>query len=264
MDTHAPSSQSEPLGIGERLRNAREARGLTLTAAETLTRIRAVYLQALEEERFDRLPGRMYIRGFLRTYAKVLGLNPDELTHAYPQAFTAPEQPILSSLPAEIPIRPVAPPSRTRRILLYVGTGLLLAIATLGLIGYQQLRQFSETDGVAPQPGSRVLVPGAEPVRPAPVPDQPAALPGQPDLPPGEVGVELVVRAVGTSWLRVLADNALLFQGSVHNGEVKTFRARRYLTVRVGNTEVVALYVNGQAVLPDPRRRVWEETFTAP
>ena len=81
------------------MRNAREAKGLTLAAAETLTRIRAVYLEALEEEKFDRLPGAVYARGYLRTYAPALGIDPDELMDAYPGAFNAPDEPIFASPP---------------------------------------------------------------------------------------------------------------------------------------------------------------------
>lgn len=61
--------------LGQRLRAAREAKGLTLVQAEEATRIRRDYLQALEEERYDALPGAVYVRGFLRNYAAYLGLD---------------------------------------------------------------------------------------------------------------------------------------------------------------------------------------------
>src|SRR5438876_860666 len=86
QEDRVPSSPDDLLGIGERLRNAREAKGLTLAVAETLTRIRATYLSALEEEQFARLPGAVYARGYLRTYALALGLDPDDLMEAYPGA----------------------------------------------------------------------------------------------------------------------------------------------------------------------------------
>ncbi len=256
MQQHrTPSPHSETLGIGERLRNAREAKGLTLAAAETLTHIRALYLQALEEEQFDRLPATVYTRGYLRTYAATLGLNPDELIEAYPLAFDAPAQPLVPAFPAEVPIRPAVPPSRVRRIIMIIGGAVVLVFIVLILIGYQQMRQFAKPVPPPAPPEAAV----AEPAHP------PA--PGEPGEPAGQTpgaGVELVVQATGTSWLRVLADDEEIFQGLVHEGEVKVWRARERLTVRVGDTTAVSLQVNGQPVLSDVRRRVWEETFTAP
>lgn len=259
MQQHrTPSPHSETLGIGERLRNAREAKGLTLAAAETLTHIRALYLQALEDEQFDRLPATVYTRGYLRTYAAALGLNSDELMEAYPLAFDAPAQPLVPAFPAEVPIRPAVPPSRLRRLVMIIGGAVVLVFVVLILIGYQQLRQFAKpVPPPAPPPAAAV----AEPAHPP----SPVA-PGEPanQEPGAGAGVELVVQATGTSWLRVLADDQEIFQGLVHEGEVKVWRARERLTVRVGDTTAVSLQVNGQPVLSDVRRRVWEETFTAP
>lgn len=72
--------------LGDLLREARESRGLSLERVEEATRIRRVFLEALEEERFDALPGEVYVRGFLRNYARFLGLDPEELLTAYRSA----------------------------------------------------------------------------------------------------------------------------------------------------------------------------------
>ena len=69
--------------LGERLRAAREAKGLTLAQAEQATRIRRTFLEALEEEHFDALPGVVYAKGFIRNYAQFLGLDPQECLAAY-------------------------------------------------------------------------------------------------------------------------------------------------------------------------------------
>jgi cytoskeletal protein RodZ len=160
MSGERAASPSEPLGIGERLRNAREARGLTLATAEALTRIRAVYLQALEDEQFDRLPGPAYTRGYLRTYARALGLPANELVEMYPEAFGSSPRPVFTTTPAQVPIRPTNPPSRTRRIVMYVGGTALTVVLILGLIGYQQLRQFAQP---VPPPASTPAPEKAQP-----------------------------------------------------------------------------------------------------
>src|SRR5438477_12466499 len=66
-------------GIGQALRKARVERGKSIEEASRETRIRAEYLQALERERFDVLPGDVYVRGFLRSYSSYLGLDPKKV-----------------------------------------------------------------------------------------------------------------------------------------------------------------------------------------
>lgn len=70
-------------GIGDTLRAARRAQGRTLRDAAQATRVRETYLAALEEEEFDVLGGEVYARGFLRSYARFLALDPDPLLAAY-------------------------------------------------------------------------------------------------------------------------------------------------------------------------------------
>jgi cytoskeletal protein RodZ len=69
--------------LGEMLRSARESRGLDRARIERDTRIRERYLAALERGAYDELPGEVYARGFLRTYATYLGLDPDAMTALY-------------------------------------------------------------------------------------------------------------------------------------------------------------------------------------
>jgi len=76
--------------IGASLAAARQARGLDLRGAEALTCMRARYLSALEEDRFDDLPGRTYARAFLRSYAHALGLQEDEFVAAFDEQVPEP------------------------------------------------------------------------------------------------------------------------------------------------------------------------------
>lgn len=66
-------------GIGERLREARRAQGIELEEIERRIKVRTRYLIAMEEERWDALPGTAYVWAFLRTYGDCLGLDGDEL-----------------------------------------------------------------------------------------------------------------------------------------------------------------------------------------
>lgn len=74
-----PSVASHPKTVGERLRAAREARGLSLTELAERTKVRRAYLQAIEESRIEALPSRPFAIGYVRAYAEALGLDPDAL-----------------------------------------------------------------------------------------------------------------------------------------------------------------------------------------
>lgn len=70
-------------GIGPTLREARNRRKLDLAEVEAAIKIRVRYLQAIENEEWDALPGGAYTRGFIRTYASYLGLDGDRLVDDY-------------------------------------------------------------------------------------------------------------------------------------------------------------------------------------
>ncbi len=69
--------------LGQLLREAREQKGVSLEQVEEATRIRQKFLQALEEGNFGALPAETYVKGFLRTYATYLELDPEELMALY-------------------------------------------------------------------------------------------------------------------------------------------------------------------------------------
>ena len=75
--------QRSTIGVGAALRTVREQRGLTLDEAARDTRVRRDYLEAIEEEAFDRLLGDVHVRGCLRTYASYLRLSPDKVVAMY-------------------------------------------------------------------------------------------------------------------------------------------------------------------------------------
>lgn len=83
--------QHTDTGIGRALRSAREHRGKSLEEAARETRVRHDYLEALEGEAFDRLGSDVYVRGFLRSYAKYLGLNPEKVVSAYERVYARPK-----------------------------------------------------------------------------------------------------------------------------------------------------------------------------
>src|SRR5262245_24956063 len=77
---------SDAEALGTELREARQGRDLTLQQAEQQTRIRAKFLEALEQGNYSALPTAVQARGFLRNYARFLGLDADLAVSRYDQA----------------------------------------------------------------------------------------------------------------------------------------------------------------------------------
>jgi len=74
----------------KQLRDARVRRGLSTTDVERTTRINRNYIEAIEGGRFEELPAPVYARGFVRSYARYLGLDPEEAVAGVPQDLPAP------------------------------------------------------------------------------------------------------------------------------------------------------------------------------
>lgn len=88
------------IGIGATLREARNRRKVGFSEVEAATRIRARYLQAIENEQWDVLPGDVYVRSFIRTYASYLGLDGERLADDYRRSVAAgQERPAVSPEP---------------------------------------------------------------------------------------------------------------------------------------------------------------------
>lgn len=120
-----PLSGKKAGGFGRALEQARIAGGISLDEAATATRISSRYLLALEQEELDELPAPIYARGFLRTYAGYLGLDPADVTSLYPVPYVEP-----ALEPVNNPA-PVAPP---RNMTYLVGGGICLLVFLLGLL----------------------------------------------------------------------------------------------------------------------------------
>jgi cytoskeleton protein RodZ len=73
------------MGVGQKLQDERLRQGLSLEEIEEETKIRKYYLEALEQENYDVLPPQVYATGFVRKYAKILGLNEDEYSREFKQ-----------------------------------------------------------------------------------------------------------------------------------------------------------------------------------
>jgi hypothetical protein len=211
--------------IGSSLRAAREHQGLELSAIERETRIRTKYLQALEDERFDLLPGTAYVKGFLRTYADFLGLNGVRFVDEYNERF-APAEPLEAPPPVRVRRPRQIFSARLVAIPIAVAVGLFVWRLTSG--GAHHHAAFAPTV-------PHVRVSTATPTPPAP-PQRPAA------------ARIVLVAARGPCWLLVRVGSEsgrVLYEEMLEQGRIARFTARR-LWLRIGAPWNVDASLNGK------------------
>jgi hypothetical protein len=221
-----------PAAVGETLREARTRRGLGLEDVARRTRIPARLLQALEEERFDQLPGAFYARSYLRQYADCLGLDGAALVEACRDRL--PEEAELA-----FGLEPIAPPRGSP----WRPAGVALVGATLlGLL----VLAFRPSGGHVPQLPATFRPPAAASAEHAATPPASPPAPAAPTpAPPAEV---VLVAARGRCWLLVRSGSErgrVLYEGTLERGEEARFRSRR-LWIRLGAPWNVDLLVDGR------------------
>jgi cytoskeleton protein RodZ len=226
----------DPRGdISDRLRAAREARGLSLDDVATRTRVPIRHLHAIDAGEWDALPAITYSVGFVKSYANAVGLNGTEIGQELRQQLGNPSP--VGNAPYE-PADPARVPPRS----LAIAAGLL---ALLLAVGYLIWRSTS-----VDEPDMLEVATAEEP---APAPQPVAAAPRQP-LAPAVPSGPVVLTANSDVWLRVYdaATNTTFHQGALKAGErievpataqqpqIRTARAEA-LTVQIGATQLPQL-----------------------
>jgi cytoskeleton protein RodZ len=122
--------------IGETLRKARTDRGIELSEAERATKIRAKFIDAMEEDRWEALPAPAYARGFLDIYARYLGLDQQALLDEYRETVEGERhEPIPGSVIKPGTLRQTRPVRRTSSIDLKAIAKVLAGVVVLLILG---------------------------------------------------------------------------------------------------------------------------------
>jgi cytoskeleton protein RodZ len=244
--------------LGEEFRSAREARGLSLSDVAERLHIRSVYLAAIEDEDWHVIGAPVYVRGFMRTYARFLGLDPEAAVARFAAAVPA-------GPPVAAPPRAAATPSNAGEKRaeqsspsLAAVLSIVVALIVVLFVGYEFYQYRSGAPAVPAAQGSSAAVPDvAADDTPTTAPDASAdagsaataALP--PPLPtPKPVSQRgLSVKVTDTSWLRVTIDGTVVLEGTLPAGTSKSFNGK-VADVRVGNAGGVRIAVNGRTLGP--------------
>ena len=226
--------------IGTSLREARNRQHLDLNEVEQATKIRARYLQALEEESFDALPAQTYVKGFLRTYADYLGLDGQLYVDEYNSRYAVGEDEFSEPVVARRSSRLQPRHRRLERrgvVLALAGIGALcaLVIAAFKFSSNDQPIPNLNTNGVAPKPSATSARKHHRRATPRP----PAKL------------RFFVVATRGNCWMDVRnysSSGKTLFTGTVEPGTGGQFFKARRLWINFGNPGNVKASLNGRLV----------------
>lgn len=260
------------MGIGELLRSEREKRGLSLSEAESILKIRAVYIEALEEERFEDIPAEVYRIGYLKSYARLLGLDCNELVARY-KTDTAgtgqgPEN-LIEPVPAA-GASPIADPAQTPAAdsgaRAYTDYGLLPG----EVLRAPRIKSMSLLRGLAIAAVVLLLtavgigLANYAPPTPPPVQEQQADPPviNQPPATAQSSTFEIRLVGIGHCWANVRVDGVEAYTGTINPGDNRAFTARESIWMNLGYPKGVDVYYNGKKLPPLGDERPVKQEFT--
>ena len=238
--------------FGERLKREREKRKISLDDIALSTKIGTRMLVALEEEKFDQLPGGIFNKGFVRAYARHVGIDEEQAVADYLDAVgqTAP-LPLTEAAPHDVRIVPVhEPESSEGSQSLPWGTlaGALLVLA-LGLSVWSFLKR--ETPE-APRATTSAPRPAATPSSSmTPIPKAGASSTptnsATPAAPASSSPINLTIKAFDDCWISITADGKpIIADGEIASGTSKTVEANREIVIKAGNVGALDFSLNGK------------------
>jgi cytoskeletal protein RodZ len=250
------------MSIGSDLRQAREEHALTLGEISTRTKIRVPVLRAIESDDFDHVPGGVITRGFLKLYAREVGLDPDEMA----RRFNALHAEALENHARKEGAEPghVEPRKQSIAALpsFFPAAVVIAGIVVLGG-GYMA---WSRTGRTATPEAPATAAAATTEKPPAPPPGQPEAPPTKPaadaaapvpttgtpaDASRAAAGVLRVdVRATEASWLAATADGEQVAYRVLNAGDHVSLSIRTEAVLRIGMPGNLTLSINDAPVKP--------------
>ncbi len=258
--------------FGERLKREREKRKITLDDVAKATKIGTRLLSAIEEEKFDQLPGGIFNKGFVRSYARHLGLNEDETLAGYTEAYRA-SHPEESTTPVDQEaegrkileqraLRVQQERPRLERIPWGKAAVALLLLA-FGVAVWGSYSRYTKTASDAPAKKQKT----GQSVLEASRPQVPVASSSTPTSNQGEVepnteaavvnpesnipgSFHVTIHAREDSWVHIQADGKDVLEDTLEAESQKSIRASNQLVIKAGNIGALDFWFNGQKLPP--------------
>jgi cytoskeletal protein RodZ len=250
--------------LGQQLKNLREEKGVTLRDIANSTHIGLNFLQAIENDTYDVLPGGVFNRAFVRKFAKIVGLDEEQAVKLYEEQLEEQGGEPQRNYQYGIEDFDAKPSS---------GNGLLLsfvALLILGALAYAAYQYFAPSVA-GPVPGD-----SSNPVAatPTPTPDtatsgspaaSPEASPSPAQAPPGAMRVMLTA-TTEDCWISIKPDSEKAEQFTMAPGDVREFNVNEKLVMVIGKVTALRITINGRIVnygklLPDLKGVVAENVI---
>lgn len=239
--------------VGEVLRTEREKRGMTVKDIEAATSIRALYISAIEDNKFSVVPGEVYLKGFIRNYANYLGLNGQEMVEIYRKSQNPPA-PVIAQVdqalqqPTSSEQRKEARQSQATSDIKARDSSssakwLAIALASVVIAGAGWWFAIGAGKPSAPAPQQPVKVAPSAPVQPPVAPAVP-----QQQVPVNTKPVALIVKFTDDCWAQVIVDGKEVYEGILKSGESQKWEADQTIVVKFGNAGAVELTHNGRSM----------------
>lgn len=265
--------------IGEILKNTRLDKGLSLEQVEEATSIRKIYLAAVENGDYAKIPGDVFTKGIIRTYGNYLGLNGPEMVTLYKAACAGvdPEEvkPAEIRTTSKISVTPhLKPQKNSSGLFTYlISFVLLVIVAAAGYIflfsGSKEPENVvipkqsalsddaSKTNEIAEQEKAKIEADAKKAKERA---EQAAVAKAQKEQPDdakkvqqkqaaaSQNNVNLYMSCNDRCWVEVTADGEKVFEGTLVSNQEKNFSANKKIIVKYGNIKAMQIAVNGQPV----------------
>ncbi len=231
MSIEDDARRGTPTDVGARLRAAREAKQISLREIAETTKISASMLEAIEENDVAQLPGGIFTRAFVRSYAAEVGLDPEETTRDF-----------VAQLPQEGTEEEQKYDDQSREHDLFQSQQQMawtaLKIVAIGLPAAGLLLYF----------GTRVVPPGTDATEsPAPVERPVRTVPPVPAEPISQRSLMIVLRPLADCWVSLRVDGESVFERVMHAGERESYEADDEIILNVGDAGAFAFAINEQA-----------------
>jgi cytoskeletal protein RodZ len=248
-----------PGDFGRTLREARERRGLSLRQIASSTKISLITLEALERNDIARLPGGIFSRAFVRSYALEVGLDPEETIQDFMGQF--PQDSVTAGHPTTGRIEDHEAVESDRRMattflrLIFVSIPLAAIVVYFATAGRRA--EVHPVFGVqASEPAAALKPVAAEQAAPGETADSPGDAPALVDraaVAPDPAPVDRLVvqvKAVQRSWVSAIVDGQRAVQRVFQPGDEQTLNVRRDLVLTAGDGGAITVMLNGAAAKP--------------
>lgn len=233
--------------FGGKLRQARERRGVSLRQISANTKISISVLEALERNDVSKLPGGIFSRAFVRSYAIEVGLDPEQTVREFLARFEGEPAPAAASA-ARVTEEESSFDSQQRiaGVLLKL---IVISLPLVGLILYYTLRSRPVADASSARAVSQEESPDASSARTGtPVQPPPGTAPVLPEAPPAARpdAIKLELHPTGTCWITLIVDGRRVLSRVMQAGEREAYSVRHEAVIEVGDAAAFAFSINGR------------------